>query len=243
MPRTPSKRRCWPHGKDSKASRGAPPSAPGSTRSPPTDASTPVGRPAGARPRWDVSRVQPPNRPGSARSSGSSRIPTPSSRALPTCRSARRPATNGPNRSPGIRGSPPAPPATSARRSILPDILGFRASEVADMIGSTLIGQHALKRARANLSGGNAGRRARKTSRPARPRSTRWWGSSSERSSPPISTRSYPFDGRRLHVDAADPLEYEGRDPVARFCAPIFGSGRKFGLVPTRANGQPAFGA
>ena len=39
------------------------------------------------------------------------------------------------------------------------------------------------------------------------------------------------------------PLEYEGRDVVARFCAGIFGSGRKFELVRTRANGQPAFGA
>ena len=39
------------------------------------------------------------------------------------------------------------------------------------------------------------------------------------------------------------PLEYEGRDLVARFCALIFRGGRKFSLVPTRANGQPAFGA
>jgi RNA polymerase sigma-70 factor (ECF subfamily) len=39
------------------------------------------------------------------------------------------------------------------------------------------------------------------------------------------------------------PLEYEGRDVVARFCACLFGSGRRFELVPTRANGQPAFGA
>jgi RNA polymerase sigma-70 factor (ECF subfamily) len=39
------------------------------------------------------------------------------------------------------------------------------------------------------------------------------------------------------------PFEYEGRDAVARFCASIFGSGRRFALVPTRANGQPAFGA
>ena len=39
------------------------------------------------------------------------------------------------------------------------------------------------------------------------------------------------------------PLEYEGRDVVARFCAGIFRSGRKFELVRTRANGQPAFGA
>ena len=39
------------------------------------------------------------------------------------------------------------------------------------------------------------------------------------------------------------PFEYEGRDVVARFCAGIFGAGRRFDLVPTRANGQPAFGA
>ena len=39
------------------------------------------------------------------------------------------------------------------------------------------------------------------------------------------------------------PFEYEGRDAVARFCAGIFDAGRRFELVPTRANGQPAFGA
>ena len=39
------------------------------------------------------------------------------------------------------------------------------------------------------------------------------------------------------------PLEYEGRDVVAGFCADMFGAGRRFDLVPTRANGQPAFGA
>ncbi len=39
------------------------------------------------------------------------------------------------------------------------------------------------------------------------------------------------------------PLEYEGRDVVGRFYAAIFRSGRRFDLVRTRANGQPAFGA
>jgi RNA polymerase sigma-70 factor (ECF subfamily) len=39
------------------------------------------------------------------------------------------------------------------------------------------------------------------------------------------------------------PFEYEGVDIVARFCAGIFDAGRRFDLVPTRANGQPAFGA
>jgi hypothetical protein len=40
------------------------------------------------------------------------------------------------------------------------------------------------------------------------------------------------------------PLEYHGRDIVAGFCASaLFGSNRRFDLVPTRANGQPAFGS
>jgi RNA polymerase sigma-70 factor (ECF subfamily) len=39
------------------------------------------------------------------------------------------------------------------------------------------------------------------------------------------------------------PFEYQGRDVVGRFCAGLFGAGRRFDLVPTRANGQPAFGA
>ena len=39
------------------------------------------------------------------------------------------------------------------------------------------------------------------------------------------------------------PAEYEGRDVAARFCASPFGAGRRFELVPARANGQPAFGA
>jgi RNA polymerase sigma-70 factor (ECF subfamily) len=38
------------------------------------------------------------------------------------------------------------------------------------------------------------------------------------------------------------PLEYQGRDVVARLFASIFRSGRSFDLVPTRANRQPAFG-
>jgi RNA polymerase sigma-70 factor (ECF subfamily) len=39
------------------------------------------------------------------------------------------------------------------------------------------------------------------------------------------------------------PFEYQGRDVAARFFGRIFGAGRRFDLVPTRANGQPAFGA
>ncbi len=39
------------------------------------------------------------------------------------------------------------------------------------------------------------------------------------------------------------PFEYQGRDVVARFCASLLRAGRRFDLVLTRANGQPAFGA
>ena len=38
------------------------------------------------------------------------------------------------------------------------------------------------------------------------------------------------------------PLEYQGRDVVARFFAAVSRPGRTYHLVPTRANGQLAFG-
>jgi RNA polymerase sigma-70 factor (ECF subfamily) len=38
-------------------------------------------------------------------------------------------------------------------------------------------------------------------------------------------------------------FEYHGREVVTRFCASLFDAGRRFDLVPARANGQPAFGA
>jgi RNA polymerase sigma-70 factor (ECF subfamily) len=37
------------------------------------------------------------------------------------------------------------------------------------------------------------------------------------------------------------PFEYQGRDAAARFNASIIRPGRTHDLVPTRANGQPAF--
>ena len=39
-----------------------------------------------------------------------------------------------------------------------------------------------------------------------------------------------------------DPFGPQGRDAGARYWARQFGAGRRFDLVPTRANGQPAFG-
>jgi len=40
-----------------------------------------------------------------------------------------------------------------------------------------------------------------------------------------------------------EPFGYEGRELVARYCARQFSSGRRFDLIPARANGQPGFGA
>ena len=40
-----------------------------------------------------------------------------------------------------------------------------------------------------------------------------------------------------------EPFGYQGRDLVTRYCTRQFTAGRRYGLVPTRANGQPAFGA
>jgi len=38
-------------------------------------------------------------------------------------------------------------------------------------------------------------------------------------------------------------LEYEGRELVTRFLSKLFGVGRTYELVRTRANGQPALGS
>jgi RNA polymerase sigma-70 factor (TIGR02960 family) len=127
---------------------------------------------------------------------------------------------------------------------ILCDVLGFEANEVADMMDSTVDSVNsALKRARANLQ------QRRPSSGNPPPAS----GSPSEDAIVAKFVRAYESaDLDALVALFTDdvftsmppmPFEYEGRDLVARFCATIFGAGRRFDLVPTRANGQPAFGA
>ena len=129
---------------------------------------------------------------------------------------------------------------------VLRDVLGFHANEVADMLDSTIDSVNsALKRARAGLQ-----RRlpsiAEREPAPAP-------DSPSEQAIVAEFVRAYESgdldDLVALLTDDVFlsmppfPLEYEGRDVVARFYASMIGSGRKFDLVPTRANGQPAFGA
>ena len=129
---------------------------------------------------------------------------------------------------------------------ILRDVLGFHANEVADMRDSTVESVNsALKRARASLHG----RLPLTAEHEPAPAS----GSPSENAIvAKFVTAWESADLDALVALLTDdvfvsmppmPFEYEGRDVAARFYASIFRSGRRFDLVPTRANGQPAFGA
>ncbi len=128
---------------------------------------------------------------------------------------------------------------------VLRDVLGFSAKETAEMLDAT-VGSvtSALKRARASLDRRRVGVADRE---------------------PPPAPRSPTEDALLARFvsayQAADldavvalltddvfismppmPFEYVGRDAVADFCGRLFGAGRRFDLVPTRANGQPAYG-
>jgi RNA polymerase sigma-70 factor (TIGR02960 family) len=129
---------------------------------------------------------------------------------------------------------------------ILRDVLGFHANEVAAMLDSSIDSVNsALKRARARLQ------RVRPTAGDREPRPAP--DSPAEDAIIAKFVRAYEAaDLDALVALLTDdvfismppmPFEYEGRDVVARFCASLFGSGRRFDLVRTRANGQPAFGA
>ena len=135
-------------------------------------------------------------------------------------------------------------PARQRAALILRDVLGFHAIEVADMLDSTVESVNAaLKRARAGLR-----RRLPLGDSEAPPAP----GSRAERALLARFVRAWESGDvdalvALLTVDVSVsmppiPLEYHGRDVVARFCASLMRR-RSHDLVPTRANGQPAFGA
>jgi RNA polymerase sigma-70 factor (TIGR02960 family) len=129
---------------------------------------------------------------------------------------------------------------------ILRDVLGFHASEVAGMLEVTVESVNsALKRARASLQ-----RRQQPAVGHEPPPAS---GSPAEDAIVAKFARAWESaDLDTLVALLTDdvfiamppvPFGYEGRDAVTRFCASLFAAGRRFDLVPARANGQPAFGA
>jgi RNA polymerase sigma-70 factor (ECF subfamily) len=136
-------------------------------------------------------------------------------------------------------------PARQVAVLILRDVLGYRSQEVADMLDATLDSVNsALKRARASLQ------RLAPTEAAMRPAAA---GSPADEA---VAAR-FAAAWESADVDALVelltddafiamppiPFEYRGRDVVAEFCANLFGAGRRFDLVATRANRQLAFGA
>lgn len=137
-------------------------------------------------------------------------------------------------------------PARQRAALILREVLGYHATEVAGMLDCTVDSvTSALKRARATLAhrlpNGAEGEAPPSPDSPA------------EQALVTKFVRAYQSGDVEALVAllTADvrvsmppiPLEYRGRIAVARFFSTIFQAGRAYDLVPTRANGQPAFGA
>ena len=129
---------------------------------------------------------------------------------------------------------------------ILRDVLGFPTSQVADILDSSEdSAASALKRARATMRHRFPPSPTRQPPPPP--------GSPEERDLVDRFTRAYQ-DGDVAAIVALLtedisvtmpplPVEYHGRDLVARFLASTgLRPGRRSRLIPTRANGQPAFG-
>jgi RNA polymerase sigma-70 factor (TIGR02960 family) len=127
---------------------------------------------------------------------------------------------------------------------ILRDVLGFHAGEVAGILGTSEESvTSALKRARAALQ--------RRYLPPGQPEPPPPPGSAAEQDLVARLTRAFETadvagivalltEDARLTMPPL-PLEYQGRELAARFLAAV-GQGGTWRLVPTRANGQPAFG-
>jgi hypothetical protein len=129
---------------------------------------------------------------------------------------------------------------------ILRDVLGFHASEVPGMLDSTVESvSSALKRARASLQRRHPAAVGREPppapGSPAEEAIVAKFVSASE--SADLGALVALLTGDVFISMPPTPFGYEGRAAVARFCAGLFGAGRRFDLAPTRANGPPAFGA
>jgi len=129
---------------------------------------------------------------------------------------------------------------------ILRDVLGFHASEVAGMLELTVGSVNsALKRARASLRRqlppGDDSERPPAAGSPAEDAIVERFVSAWQAADLDALVALLTDD---VFVSMPPmPFGYAGLDAVTGLCAALFDSGRRFDLVPTRANGQPAFGA
>jgi RNA polymerase sigma-70 factor (TIGR02960 family) len=137
-------------------------------------------------------------------------------------------------------------PPTQRAALVLRDVMGFRAAEVADMLGTTEVAVNsALQRARQafeeRLPAGDRERAPLPQSPREREVVTRFAD----------AFQTGDIDGLvALMTDDALltmpplPLAYEGPELIARFLSTVPAGGvlTRFRLVPIRANGQPAFG-
>jgi RNA polymerase sigma-70 factor (TIGR02960 family) len=130
---------------------------------------------------------------------------------------------------------------------ILRDVLGYQANEVAEMLDSTVDSVNSLlKRARAGLERRLSTEASEHEAAPSP-------GSPEEEATVAGFVRAYEGGDLDALVGLLTddvflsmpplPLEYEGIEVATRFYESMIGSGRRFDLVPTRANGQPAFGS
>ena len=129
---------------------------------------------------------------------------------------------------------------------VLRDVLGFRAAEVAGMLGATEVAvNRALQRARKGLE--HASPPSQRDAAPLP--GSRAEGKLVERFTTAFETGDVPGLIALLTEDALltmppEPLEYQGPVAIGGFLStvPAGGALERFRLVPTRANGQPAFG-
>ena len=132
---------------------------------------------------------------------------------------------------------------------VLRDVLGYHAAEVAQLLGTTQEAvTSALKRARATVdnhladSGSSGGRRpARQPDTAAEHRLVARLSDALERADLDALIELLVTDVRFSMPPAM--LEYRGIESARRLLAAVtFRPGRTYRVVPTRANGQPAFG-
>jgi RNA polymerase sigma-70 factor (ECF subfamily) len=129
---------------------------------------------------------------------------------------------------------------------VLRDVLGYHAAEVAQMLGTTPEAvTSALKRARAtvdnHLAGTGSSRPARQPDTAAEHRLVARFTGALERADLDALIELLVTDVRLSMPPAM--LEYRGIESARRILAAVsFRPGRNYRVVPTRANGQPAFG-